>query len=390
MANRLENRIEDWRNRGVIGDDTARALRDDVRASRAKSPRKPAQAFSFLRIVVAFAAVSFAAAILMFISANWDAIPRLAKVAGIMMLIAAGLVGGALARGRARRHGPRLAEAFYLVGGAAYVGGVALVGQMYHLPGTLGEAMFGFAIGLGAAGLLVCSHVLGVAALAAILWWYLQRPQPDNLLTVDFALFAGFCAVGGGVAHWRGAHWMRRAAVAAGLVGLLPFLLEVLRTVVDAYAALPDTVRLSIWLVVLAASALVTAAERYRPGRLRGLPGFARPRAGAAFGCGLFALAVLHAETGDLLPLLAVGPLTLAFALLVLLAHGARSAPIRWAGYVVFVGEILFLYGETVASLLGTAGLFFAVGVTLTLIALVIVRFERRLERPGPERLPDG
>ena len=110
-----------------------------------------------------------------------------------------------------------------------------------------------------------------------------------------------------------------------------------------------------------------------------------------AFGAGLIALLALHVESGDLLPLFVVGPMTLGFALYALFTHGARSRTIRYVSYAVFVGEILFLYGETVASLLGTAGFFLAVGVTLTLIAGGIYWAERRFKRRAAiEEKADG
>ncbi|WP_306117869.1 MULTISPECIES: DUF2157 domain-containing protein [unclassified Roseitalea] len=378
MASYLENQIKDWQRRGVVSDDVAQTLLDDVRGSLSVATERPARRFSFLRIVAGFAALSFAAAILMFISANWEAIPRLARVAGVMVLIGAGLVGGAVVRLRDHGRHLRLEEAFYFVGGAAYVGGVALVGQMYHLPGDVGQAMLGFAAGLGLAALCVRSHVLALFALGAAAWWYLETPEPDNLLTPVFAGFALFCAAGYGLGTLMAARWVRWAAIAAFVVGLLPFAGAVIEAVIDAYDGLPDAIRLAIWLIALALAVAVLWAERVAPGRLRGVPGLRRPRAGAAFGLGVFALFALHTEAGDLLPLIVVGPMTLAFALFALFAHGARSRPIRYAGYVLFVGETLFLYAETVATLLGTAGFFFAVGLTLTAIALVIYVAERR------------
>lgn len=377
MASYLENQIKDWHNRGIIADDVAAALLADIGRSGATACSERAKPFSFFRIVAIFAAISFAAAIVMFISANWEAIPRLAKVAGIMVLIAGGLIGGAVIRARGGRYGHRLEEAAYLVGGAAYVGGVALVGQMYHLPGDIGQAMFGFALGLGLAGLAVRSHVLATGALGAIAWWYLETPAPENLIDANFAIFAAFCVAGYALARFGGLPWLRWGAAAAFLIGLVPFLFSVLEAIADFYQGLPDGVRLALWLALLAASlaGLWLARRTDDPA-----PAFWR-RPTTAFGAGLIALLALHVESGDLLPLLVVGPMTLGFALYALFTHGARSRTIRYVSYAIFVGEIFFLYGETVASLLGTAGFFLAVGVTLTLIAGGIYWAERRFKR---------
>jgi uncharacterized membrane protein len=377
MASYLENQIKDWHNRGIIADDVATALLADIGQNDAAAHNNRATPFSFFRIVAIFAAISFAAAIVMFISANWEAIPRLAKVAGIMVLIAGGLIGGAVVGSRGGRHARWLEEAAYLVAGAAYVGGVALVGQMYHLPGDIGQAMFGFALGLGLAGLAVRSHVLATGALGAICWWYLETPAPENLVDADFAIFAVFCAAGYALARFGGMARLRWVAAAAFVIGLLPFVLEVLEAIADFYEGLPDAMQLALWLALLVLSIGGLWISR-DPEDLE--PSFwVRP--GTAFGAGLIALFALHVESGDLLPLLVVGPMTLGFALYALFTHGARSRTIRYVSYAVFVGEILFLYAETVASLLGTAGFFLAVGVTLTLIAVGIYWVERRFKR---------
>ncbi|MBO6640515.1 MAG: DUF2157 domain-containing protein [Roseitalea sp.] len=387
MASYLENQIKDWHNRGVITDAVSDALLADIGQSGATTREESTQPFSFFRIVAIFATISFAAAIVMFISANWEAIPRLVKVGGIMVLIAGGLIGGAVIGARGGRYGRWLEEAAYLVAGAAYVGGVALVGQMYHLPGDIGQAMFGFALGLGLAGLAVRSHVLAGAALGAIAWWYLETPSPENLASANFAIFAAFCAAGYALARFGGMPWLRWGAAAAFVIGLIPLLLDVLEAIADFYEGLPDAVRLALWLalLVLSIGRLWISKDPDEP-----KPSFWR-RPGTAFGAGLIALLALHVESEDLLPLLVVGPMTLGFALYALFTHGARSQAIRYPSYVVFVGEILFLYGETVASLLGTAGFFLAVGLTLTLIAGGIYWAERRFRRrTAREEQADG
>jgi len=384
MASYLETQIEDWRNRGVISDAVADVLLADVAETMPATRRRPLRRFSFVRIVVLFAAISFAAAILMFVSANWEAVPRIIKVFGIMAIIAAGLIGGALVGIRSGGRGRRLEEACYLVAGAAYVAGVALVGQMYHLPGELSGAMLAFALGLGFAGLMVRSYVMSVAALAAMAAWHATRPLAANLLTLEFVFFALFCAIGWAAARWLGARWMARAVIVAFVAGLGPFMLDVASTVAGFYLDLPRVLRALLWLALWAASIAGLALARYRPARIEAVPGLSRAPVAIALGAGLLAIVVLHLESGTLLPLLIVGPLALVYALFVLFAFGARSATIRWIGYVLFVGEILLLYGATVATLLGTAGFFLVVGVTLTVLAAAIYAYERRVRRPKP------
>lgn len=382
MATLLSRQVEDWRNRGVISDEVAAALQADLEKSGSGSLARPANRFSFLQVLAVFAGISFAAAILVFISANWELIPRLVRVAGIVAVMFAGFAGGALAHRRGGPRGRLIEEAFYLVGGAGYVGGIALVGQMYHLGGSIAEAMLVYGLGLGLAGLLVRSPVLGALALGALTWWQVDRPDAGNLLTLHFAIFLAAVAAAWLLARAGRMRWLQRAAVAALLVGLLPFLGEVLQWLADLYSDLPDPARAAIWLVLFAAGFGLLALTRDGPvagGRI----GPAR-----AFAIGLFALLGLHGEAGDLFPVWFSGLSGVALALAALFWHGAASRGLRFAGYALFVGEVLWLYGTTVYSLLGTAGFFFLLGLFLTAGALGITVFEKRIaarQRRGGE-----
>jgi uncharacterized membrane protein len=102
MATLIERQIDDWEKRGVIDAHVATALRGDIGATLAAGERKgtpkAARRFSFFQVVAFFAAISLAAAILIFIAANWDYVPRIARAGGVMAVIVAGYLGGALVR----------------------------------------------------------------------------------------------------------------------------------------------------------------------------------------------------------------------------------------------------------------------------------------------------
>ena len=74
---------------GLIDDTTADAIARDVEAHERKS-------LSFGSILAIMAALLFGAAILVFVAANWEAIPRLARVGALFAIIFAGYVGGAV------------------------------------------------------------------------------------------------------------------------------------------------------------------------------------------------------------------------------------------------------------------------------------------------------
>jgi hypothetical protein len=99
-STRVRSDIARWLQAGLIDAATADSLTRDVEANARKS-------LSFGSILAMMAALLFGAAILIFVAANWDAIPRLARVAALFAIILGGYVGGAKGRRRATR-------AFYL------------------------------------------------------------------------------------------------------------------------------------------------------------------------------------------------------------------------------------------------------------------------------------
>lgn len=387
MSTAIRNQIEQWQKRGIIDNALAKRLVADLAENPPEPPKipvyaagiaRPKRRFSFFQVVVTFAAICFCAAIALFISANWDVIPRIAKVAAIFAIMAFGFVGGVFAHRRQSAHSVRIEEALYLIAGGAYVGGIALVGQMYHIPGDLASAMLVFATGLGLAGLLVRSYVLVIGGLGALVWWYLSLNAPEMLLSWEFALVLAGCGVAWLFGSMRSSRLMRILAIAALGISLLPFGFEVLEWLIDVYESIPEQVRLTIWLIVFALSVTGLLMERYRPETLRGLPLLKKPRIGLLFAIMLVSLFALHIlfERGDALALPAA--LGIVASLVVLFAHGKDEPALRYCSYGLFGLEVGLLYMVTLSTLLSTSGFFFAIGLFLTVLALIIWRFEKR------------
>ena len=59
---------------------------------------------------------------------------------------------------------------------------------------------------------------------------------------------------------------------------------------------------------------------------------------------------------------------------------GRDSHGLRWIAYGGFSLELAFVYTVTLGTMLGTAGLFFASGIVLGLVALLIIRIEKRMK----------
>lgn len=386
MATLIERQIDDWEKRGVIGADVASALRDDIGATLAagasKGNPKAARRFSFFQVVAFFAAISIAAAILIFIAANWDFVPRLARAGGVMALIVAGYLAGALVHARYGLRRRIIEEACYLVGGAAFIGGVALIGQMYHISGDERAAALLYAAGLGLSGFAVRSLALVAAAAGWMVYWQVDGPHADTILSLQFVVFVLSIGAGIGFATLMKSAWLRRILYVAGVIGLLPiighYLIEALEWLADTYDAIPVNLRISVWFAVLFAAAAALIVGRFTPKSVEGLPVFTSKRAGRQFALGLLAIAFLHGELSDDAGLIVVSSFAVLFVLVALYSYGRDRQAIRYISYVVFAGEILVVYGATVYSMLGTSGFFLALGLVLAVVAFAVYRLERR------------
>lgn len=389
MATLIERQIDDWEKRGVVDAETASKLRADSGASLSSSgggiEPKSARRFSFFQVVAFFAAISIGAAILLFIAANWEAIPRLVRAGGAVAVIFAGFFTGAAVN---RRQGLRMRiveEACYVVAGAAFMGGVALVGQMYHVSGDIQGTALLYALAMGLSGFAVRSLALVAVAGGWITFWQVNGPDASNLISLQFVFFA--IAIGMGIAFATSMKsvWLRRGFYAAGVIGLLPFAGEVLDWLVDLYEDVPEDARDVFWTLVWGLSLAALMLERWRPAALRGLPLMKSPRVGALFVVGLVAIAFLHGEFDGDAGLILASSMAVLFVLAVLYAHGRDNRFVRYVCYALFAGEVLVVYGETVYSMLGTSVFFLVLGLVLAAIAFVVHRLERRWRKKAAE-----
>jgi len=165
---RLKDDLESWVAKGWVSSTGAAAILKDQELDDGRS-----------RLPMALAGIGVicvALAVLAFIAANWDTIPKTAKLIGITLLVATshGLAASAAAKGR--KGIADLATGFATL---VFVGGMALVGQMFHLPSDWAGGAFLVCLGgLAAAWLTGSKASLAVAAAAAITW-QVMRPDVD-------------------------------------------------------------------------------------------------------------------------------------------------------------------------------------------------------------------
>jgi uncharacterized membrane protein len=156
----LEADLVRWVAAGVISGDTAQSIRK-ARFSNESKSRLPG-------IFAMLGALMLAASVSAFVAANWQEIPRLVRLGGILAIIAGCFFPALLLQ---RRGHPAAADAAVTFATLCFGAGVALVGQMYHLPGDWPAGAMLVAIGgLIAAALTGKNGPLVIAFVAMTAW----------------------------------------------------------------------------------------------------------------------------------------------------------------------------------------------------------------------------
>ncbi|WLS02156.1 DUF2157 domain-containing protein [Shinella oryzae] len=353
----LERDLKTWAAQGLIDAKTATVLLKEY-DSRPSS-------FSVGRVLLIIAALLFAAAVLLLVAANWEAIPRLVRLAGIIGVLWAAYFGGGalLARGA-----ERLAAAFLVLGALSFGGAIALVGQMYHLSGDALQAALVWFGGTVAAAVLFRSGAVTVVAgfLAFVVSGtdWTQSYSADQMLLLWLMPLMAVIVIA--LARYTGAGRARHLGYLL-LVAWLAFIYSEYSTATTAIA-----------IVVFGAVAYLAAALPQSP-----LHAAARSAGSApafyAYLVLMLGLVVLHVEFDAVGERLAVGIVTLGAAIAGIALSGKENGAVRYLGYVAFAAETLYLASETIGSIIGTSGFFLVAGLVVAAIAWAVIALERRL-----------
>jgi uncharacterized membrane protein len=363
---RIEKDFNIWVSKGMLGADTARAMLAEYDSRET--------VFSAGRVLLVLAAVLLSAAILLLVAANWEAIPRLVRVGGIVALIWAFYVSAALCLGRGWRG---LGAALLVLGTMTFGGAIALVGQMYHLSGDAAEALLVWFAAACVAALAFRSAALSVIC-GFLAWAVFGQLVIDNDANFDgdgyIYFIPGLIIVVVALVRYTNAGAARHLAYLLALAWLGWLYLELPEAWLAA--ALFGLGLVAFLSVSLPASPLVRVARE----------------AGAApafysFALAILGLAALHTEIDGLGQEVAIGATTLAVALGGITIAGRLNGAVRFLGYAVFAAETLYLAFETLGSILGTSGFFLISGVVVGLVAWLVIRLEKRL---GAETTVEG
>ncbi|RWO20815.1 DUF2157 domain-containing protein [Mesorhizobium sp.] len=361
-SSRVRTDIARWLQAGLIDASTADALTRDVEANERKS-------LSFGSILAMMAALLFGAAVLIFVAANWEAIPRLARVAALFAIILAGYVGGAVLK---TRDHAALGEALWIVAAAAFGGSIALIGQMYHLSGDETSALITWGAGTALAAVALRSNPLTVAAVGiADAWLFLKGF--DYFSRTEFPhLFVIMASVLFAISFWTRSQAARHLIILSIIFYLVLLFTE--------YETLQVAVPLVVVSVLLFAAAIFAAEPVDRILQLGGrlplhaLVGF------------LTGLAMIQFELADLSGGFAIASaVALAGIVAAIVLGGRDSRGLRWVAYAGFAFELAIIYVVMLQSMLDTAGFFLAAAVLLGILAFVILRVEKRMRAPSVE-----
>lgn len=349
---RLADDVARWRRAGWVTADGETAIRAEIAASR--MPVGLAGVLAILgAVLLGFGAMSF-------VAANWQDIPRLARLG----LIVAGLwVSYGTAGVLSARQLKPFAEAALLAGVAVFGAGIMLVAQMYHIDGNPPDAVLTWAAGALFVGVLLASNAsLAAAALLTALWSGWEMVSTGQVhwpaLPAAAVLALAFWRQG-----WRpGAHLVG-AGLSAWVVSL-GFLLS---------KGSWESVVLPIGLAAMALGLLGSRLDqRLAP---------AGPKlAGYGYATALYALFALQfIERVDTSSLIVWGVLALALSLtLVAVALAAHAKGLVWLGYAGFAAEILGLYFKTVGTLIGSSLFFLSAGLVVIALAVLAWRLHVR------------
>ncbi|WP_420411417.1 DUF2157 domain-containing protein [Roseibium sp.] len=176
---RLRDDLEEWVGKGWLSPDGAAAILRDQEQEDGRSKLPMALA--------GIGMVCVALALFAFIAANWGLIPKTIKLVGIAVLVIGANLLAAEAAKRGRSGLSDLATGFATL---VFVGGMALVGQIFHLPSDwAGGALLVCLGALAAAWLTGSITSLVVAALAAVSWqtsrmWFEASSTTDTLISI--------------------------------------------------------------------------------------------------------------------------------------------------------------------------------------------------------------
>jgi uncharacterized membrane protein len=415
-----------WRDNGWITPEGAAAILASIPVPQPRS--------WLAGIIAVLGSLLLGLGVMALVAANWEAIPRIVRLALLLATLGAGHGIAAMFRRRGR---PLASEAAMTLAGLVFAAAIALVGQTYHLAGEFTDAVLLFVGGCLGAGFLAGSAAMTLLALCGALVWTvlvtdaLQAPHLAGLapilagLAIATFLDSWLARLAGILALWAwiglalfmmvaNGGWPASGALAVGIaVALALWALGVVLAAERRGAApanlanlggdllRPSLIAALLLLFALQAVPLFEAPDArlswlpmsFATGGLAvGLAAYARFRrilaeedlaALAGLIAGSIAFAALAAEDSFWVRL-AGGALVLGASVwMVALARTDKYGAGFRIGLVAFAFEALYLYTITLGTVLDTAFALLVGGILFIALAYALLRFGRRLGPPA-------
>ena len=364
----VERLVRRWQQDGLIDAQTASRLNADL--------EKRASGFSLGSVLATLGGLLLGAAVIMLVAANWQDMPRLARIGLIFVLIWASYLGGAWRQARGDKVFP---STLYILGAASFGAGIALVGQMYHMSGDIHSAAVYWTLGVLAAAFLLRAPILaafGAGVACFYLSTYVFAGSTAGYDDQTYRWIGPLMLLAG-----TGAALFTRSRHAAHILALFSIGWAILiYSEYESYVVLVLMIAMGLALMLADAFAHETVQRCTR---------FAQPLAAYGLLTALLALAILQLDrmisySGD-----TVGPdqdvlygvLILALSIGAIALCGRHNGGLRSIAYAAFSIEVLYLAFETVGTMIGTSGFFLTAGILVLLLAAFVRRMENRFGR---------
>jgi uncharacterized membrane protein len=360
-ARRLDEDLRHWEANGWVTTANAAAIRADAGARAGRGIGLSTALGTLAAVLISFAAMSF-------VAANWQTMSKLQRL-GVIFAGLWGFLG--LAYGLAERGFRHFADASLLGATALYGAGIMLIAQMYHMDGHPPDAVWLWAIGTVAVGLLLRSNtVLAAALVLTVVWSGMEMTSGIGLFNhrIITSVHWGFLpmwaliAVGVAITRWRPGMHLLAVALTWWLI-------------MSGYmVGRGDTVRGHLP-VLLVGLGLMGASIAFGPqiDRWRQISGTMLNYGMEVSYAAAFALQFVVDRKGD--ATLVMGLVVLA-AIAGVIAWGFRTGnrPAMWIAYICFTIEVFSLYIKKIGTLLGTSGFFLVTGLMVAAFAYAATR----------------
>jgi uncharacterized membrane protein len=349
---RIERDIGRWRENGWVTADGAKAIAADLAANPG--------GLRLATVLGTLAAVLIGFAVMSFVAANWQEMPKLVRLGVIFTSLWAAYIGAARLFGRGLEG---FGHAAALTGAAIFGAGIMLISQMYHMDGNAADAVLVWSAGALLTGLALRSPPSAAFAMVlASIWWGMETSQREDVFWQFVPVWALITAA---------FYWLKWPP------GLHLSGLTLTAFIVTLGAILGRGHNFHLVLLIgLALSAFCIIGENIKPDLHALWPAALSYGLVIAF-AGFFALQFGENPTLSEFIMLSVAALALALAA-IWWGLGTHNRMVLWVGYIAFSIEVLGIYQKTVGSLMGTSLFFLLAGLIVAGLAYMALKLAAR------------